>query len=80
MQIVSVGDSLHEMSKLVFCQVLFFGKNKKTIVNLSPIELAWGVVKVIWSVNRDGPGILYVCGVWTGLVVSKCFLQNLVIL
>ena len=34
MQIVSLGDNLHEMSSL------FSGKNKKNIVNLSPAEPA----------------------------------------
>ena len=54
MQIVSLGDNLHEMSKLVFSketicmkfQSLLSGKNKKNIVNLSSAKLAKRVVKV----------------------------------
>ena len=41
MQIVSDGDTLHEMSTLVF-----FEKNKKNITKLSSAELGLRVVKV----------------------------------
>ena len=40
MQIVSIGDNLHEMSNAVF------RKNKKNITKLSSAELAKRVVKV----------------------------------
>ena len=40
MQIVSLEDNLHEMSKI------FSGKNTKNIVNLSSAELAQKVEKV----------------------------------
>ena len=42
MQIVSLGDNLHEMSELIFCEI----KKKKNIANLSSTELAQRVVKV----------------------------------
>ena len=40
MQIVSIGDNLHEMSVSVF-----WGKNKKNVISLSSAELAKRVVK-----------------------------------
>ena len=40
MQIVSIGDNLHEISNPVFWE------NKKNIINLSSAELAQKVVKV----------------------------------
>ena len=52
MQIVSNGDSLHEMSNPVLeticmkCQILFSGNNKKNVINLSSDELAQREVKV----------------------------------
>ena len=41
MQIVSIGDSLHEMSDPVFWE-----KNKKNIINFSSAEFAHRVVKI----------------------------------
>ena len=42
MQIISLGDNLHELSMPIFS-----GKNNKNnIINLSSAELAQGVVKV----------------------------------
>ena len=43
MQIVSIGDNLHEMSNPVFWE------KKKSITNLSYAELAQAVIKVIES-------------------------------
>ena len=40
MQIVSLGNNLHDMSSL------YYGKNKKNTVNLSSAELALRVEKV----------------------------------
>ena len=46
MQIVSNGDNLHPMETICMkCQILFSGKNKKNIINLSSVELAQRVVK-----------------------------------
>ena len=47
MQIISITDNLHEMPNAFFSFILiFFGKNKKHIINVSSSELAKRVVKV----------------------------------
>ena len=41
MQIVSIGDNLHEMSKPIFCK-----KGKKNVIDMSSTEFSQRLVKV----------------------------------
>ena len=54
MQIVSIGDNLHEMSNLVFLE------NNKNIINLSSAEFAKRVVKVkcLQDLSQDSTACL----------------------
>ena len=79
MEIVSIGDNLHEKPNPVFCekiikismeticmkcQILFSGKNKKNIINLLCAEFAQRVVKSMLP-GRWGQICLWVCSCLT---------------
>ena len=66
MQIVSIGDNLHEMSKPVLletiyvnCQILFSGENMNNIISLSSAEFAQRVIKIKLTVQKMV--LAYIC-------------------
>ena len=54
MQVVSLGDNLHEVSDPIFketicmkCQILFPRKNKKNILSLPSAEFTYSIVLMV---------------------------------